>query len=239
MKSQEMKWLLFILFEMAVLQVWSQNVHVYNTATNVMWKGITNRMGMSVDGELKMIMVNAGKVEYSPELWQALYDSLGNMNEWKYMQDSGFVLIIPDCDAQVVEVTLEYILPSGEFKSETRNFRPIQLETPKVVFQGKTKKDNVVSKSLLMSGLYSSIQLMVDPSSLLEGISYECIAFEVDINHEGKTKTFSCHGNQFSGAALKALETLSVGDFFVLRDVQILTPCGVKSLDDRLELLIN
>ena len=168
-----------------------------------------------------------------------MFDSAGDMNEWKYMQDSGYMLIVPDCDARVVDLVVEYFQPNGEWRSETWSFRPIHIDTPEVIYQGKRKDDTSISKSQMLAGINSSISLTLDPASLNEGVSFESIEFEVDITHDRKTQTFRCNGIQFSGAALKAMEKMDLGDRIVIRDVQTITPCGIKKLNDRLELTIN
>jgi hypothetical protein len=239
MNKNNLKWLWVLVVLMVVLKGWSQRVHVYNENSNVMWKGITNKMGLSVDGKLKNIWIDGGIMEYSQGLYQAMFDSAGDMDEWKYMQDSGYVLIKPDCDARSVEVGLEYIDSNGETRKATRTFRPISVDFPEVVYQGKNKNDQMMSRGLLNSGLNSGVFLKLDPSSLKEGLAFECLAFEVDVTHDRKTQTFRCNGNQFSGSALKALEKLAIGDYIVIRDVQTFMPCGVVTLKDRLELVIN
>lgn len=239
MKRKDVKWPLFILWVMVALHGWSQKAHVYNANTNVVWKGIVNKIGLSVDGNLKDVLIYGGRLEYSEGLNKAMFDSAGDMNEWKYMQDSGYMLIVPDCDARVVDLVVEYFQPNGEWRSETWSFRPIHIDTPEVIYQGKRKDDTLISKSQMLAGINSSISLTLDPSSLNEGVAFECIEFEVDITHDRKTQTFRCNGNQFSGAALKAMEKMDLGDRLVIRDVQTITPCGIKKLNDRLELTIN
>ncbi len=239
MRNRKVKWLLLLFLVTTALCGWSQRVHVYNEKSNVMWKGITNKMGLAVEGKLKRIWINGGIVEYSQNLYEVMFDTAGYMDEWKYMQDSGYVLVKPDCDALQVEVGLEYVDLNGEPRTAIRSFRPISLDLPEVMYQGKDKDDVRISRGQMYGGLNSGVFLRMDCSSLLEGLSFECFAFEVDVTHDRKTQTFRCDGDQFSGSAIKALEKLVTGDRLVIREVQTLMPCGIVVLKDRIELVID
>jgi hypothetical protein len=208
--------------------------HMFNAKLNFMVRGIENPIDFCLGDELKDIKVKSGRWKANDDLEN--YFSEGNSIDERFelIQKSGTICVTPDCDAKTVEITLVDV--NGlEF---SKLFYLKNVDLPLVYIGGKGMGDTLISRGEVFASNFR-IYTRMDPSYYFEGILWSVVSFNVDLVHLGERHAFHCYKNEFSGACIELMNEMRAGDSIVIYDVEVTQSCGVKSLSDRIELLIQ
>jgi hypothetical protein len=202
-----------------------------NAKLKYLVRGIENDVEFCFLKQLKDIKVEGGRWEPIDSLQN--YFSEGNAigEMYELIQNSGMIIVIPDCEAKEVQITLVDI--SGV--EYTTRFYLKSLPLPHALFAGKKSGDTRISRGEL--SVNSRISVQLEPDYFMDGISYSVLGFNVDIARLGNKYTFHCHQNSFSGACTELINEMQAGDSIVIYEIQIIHPCGIKTIGDRIELI--
>ena len=201
---------------------------------NELFAGVRNDILFYCPFKLNEIKVSGGKIVFSPDDRDSvLNNKVVSGKFWRNVQKQGYFYLIPDCDANKVEVNF-----IGKKGSIIKYFRPIPA--PKLIakFVGVSSYDDSINLGALKLGL--ELGVYFPERYFISSTPIELIDFKVQTTHSGKTENFSCVGRKLNQEVLKVFSELRRGDRLVIYDLNVSGECGcLMHLEDRLDLLVK
>jgi hypothetical protein len=220
----------------AVCQAQPDFVIVSSTTSlenNELFAGVRNDILFYCPFKLNEIKVSGGKIVFSPDDRDSvLNNKVVSRKFWRNIQKQGYFYLIPDCDANKVEVNF-----IGKKGSINKFFRPIPA--PKLItkFVDVRSYDDSINLGALQLG--RELGVYFPDRYFILSTPIELIDFKVQTTHSGKTENFSCAGRKLNQEVLKVFSELRRGDRIVIYDVNVTGACGLIHLEDRLDLIVK
>ena len=204
-----------------------------NPKNQFLLKGIENPIEFYCSFKIKEIRVIGGKIVFQENAGSSsMNDKVVTDEILLKIQKEGRFLLIPDCEANMVEVVLV-----GKKDSISKYFSSLRVPNPLVRFAGQLAVSNTISAPVVRTA--NAVFAYQAEDFVYTGLNYNTADFKVKITHEGKAEEFVCQGANLSVEVRVSLSKMQIGDRILIYDVNVTGECGLIHLEDRLDLLVQ